>query len=222
MLMLSRQEISWWDCILVPGWHITKMSSVMPFTFNAVKLYLVTIKEKPWTRAKEVCRALEYEKATKSADIVKHLCSKEKFAHKWQLIGFVPETKPINWSKDSQEQDIYINKEGTYQLVFLSQQLKAKNFRRHCCNVMFPQIPQYIMNKMNDSQDWAIRIENMVMPCSRNNLRILSAKDASLPRTFSRVCLMLKTCVSPSFCMIFSVLGSSKLSLYKVLACKSQ
>ena len=73
----------------------------MPFTFNAVKLYLVTIKEKPWTRAKGVCRALEYGKATKSADTVKHLCSKEKFTHKWQLIGFVPETKPINWPKDS-------------------------------------------------------------------------------------------------------------------------
>ena len=32
----------------------------MPFTFNAV----VTINEKPWTRAREVCKALEYSKAT--------------------------------------------------------------------------------------------------------------------------------------------------------------
>ena len=53
------------------------MSSVMPFTFNVVELYVVTINEKPWTRARESCRALEYGKATKSADIVKHLCSKE-------------------------------------------------------------------------------------------------------------------------------------------------
>ena len=40
------------------------MSSVMPFTVNAVEWYVVTINEKPWTRAREVCRALEYSKAT--------------------------------------------------------------------------------------------------------------------------------------------------------------
>ena len=31
----------------------------MPFTFNAVELCVVTINEKPWTRAREVCRVLE-------------------------------------------------------------------------------------------------------------------------------------------------------------------
>ena len=41
----------------------------------------------------------------------------------------------------------------------------------------------------------AVRIENMVMHCLRNKLRILSAKDASLSRIFSRVCLILATCV---------------------------
>ena len=45
----------------------------MPFTFNAVELYVVTINEKPWIGAREVYRALEYDKATKSADIVKLL-----------------------------------------------------------------------------------------------------------------------------------------------------
>ena len=50
-----------------------KMSSVMPLTFNAVILCVVTINEKPWTRAREVCRALEYGKATKTADVVRHL-----------------------------------------------------------------------------------------------------------------------------------------------------
>ena len=45
------------------------MSSVMPFTFNAIELCVVTINEKPWTRAREVHRALEYNKNT--ADIVK-------------------------------------------------------------------------------------------------------------------------------------------------------
>ena len=40
-----------------------------------------------------------------------------------------------------------------------------------------------------------VSIENMVMPCSRNKVRIFSVKDASLSRTFSRVCLILATCV---------------------------
>ena len=58
-----------------------KMSFVMPFTFNTVELCVVTINEKSWTRAREVCRTLEYGKATKAADIVKHLCSRENYAH---------------------------------------------------------------------------------------------------------------------------------------------
>ena len=41
--------------------------------------------------------------------------------------------------------------------------------------------------------DRAVRIENMLMPCSLNRVRILSAKDASLSRTFSMVCLILET-----------------------------
>ena len=58
-------------------------TSVMPFTFNAVGLCVVTINEKPWTLATEVCRTLEYGKATKTADIVKHLCSRNNYACKW-------------------------------------------------------------------------------------------------------------------------------------------
>ena len=34
----------------------------MTFSFNAVELYVVTINQKPWKRAKEVCEALEYNK----------------------------------------------------------------------------------------------------------------------------------------------------------------
>ena len=81
----------------LPGSEIiAKMSSVMPITFNAIELCMVTINERLWTSAKEVCRALKYGKATKSADIVKHLYSKENYTQKCQLIRFVPETKPVN------------------------------------------------------------------------------------------------------------------------------
>ena len=120
--------------------------SVMQFTFN--ELCFVTIHEKPWAVAREVCRALEYGKATKNADIVKRLCSRNNYAHKWQLTELVSETNFMNWPRDSRKDDYYINGEGMYELVFSSQQPKTKNFRKHCCNVMLPRIRQQLVHKM--------------------------------------------------------------------------
>ena len=51
--------------------------------------------------------ALEYNK--KSADVVRHLCSKENYAHKSQLTGFVSHTDFMDWPKDSQKYNIYTN-----------------------------------------------------------------------------------------------------------------
>ena len=116
------------------------MSSVIPFTFNAVELCVVDIDKIPWARAREVCRALEYGKDTKAADVVRHFCSKTNNAYKWQLTGLVSETKPVDWPIDSQKYDIYTNEEGIYEIVFSSKQSKAKEFRRHCCNVLFPHV----------------------------------------------------------------------------------
>ena len=124
------------------------MSSVVPFSFNAVELCVVTINEKPWTRAKEVYRALEYNK--KTADIVKAFCSRENYAQKYQMSGFITAGKPVDWPKDSQKCDIYINEEGMYGIVFSSQQPKTKDFRRHCCNVLFPHVRQQLTNKMKE------------------------------------------------------------------------
>ena len=56
----------------------TNMSSDMPFTVNAVELYVVTINQRPWTRAREVCKALEHNK--KTADLIKAFCSRESYA----------------------------------------------------------------------------------------------------------------------------------------------
>ena len=114
----------------------------MPFSFNAVKLYAITINKKPSTRVREVRRALEYGKATKAADIVKHLCSRENYAHKYQLNEFVFETNFKDWSKDSRKDDYYVNEEGMYEIAFSSQQSKAKDFRRHRCNVLSPHVRQ--------------------------------------------------------------------------------
>ena len=96
------------------------MSSVMSFIFNAVELCVVTINEKPWTRATEVCKALEYNK--KTADIVKTFCSRENYVQKYQMSGFTTAEKPADWPKDSQKYDIYTN-----EIVFSSQQPKVKD-----------------------------------------------------------------------------------------------
>ena len=130
------------------------MSSFMPFSFNAVELCVTTINEKPWTRAREVCRAPEYNK--KTADIVKTFCSKENYAQKYQTISVTSAGKPVDWPKDSQKYDIYTNEEGMYELSFSSQQPKAKDFRRHCFNVLFPHAQQHLSDKSH-----AMEIEDL-------------------------------------------------------------
>ena len=112
----------------------------MPFAFNAVEVYVVTINEKLWTRAREVCKALRYEKAARR--VARHHCTRENIQHKHQL-AVVPTVSPtVNWPRDSQKLDLCINEEGMYELLFSSQQLQAKNFRRHCCNMLFPHVRQ--------------------------------------------------------------------------------
>ena len=64
---------------------------------------------------------------------------------------------PINWPKDSQKYDTYINEEGMYELLFSSQQAKAKNFRRHCFNVLFPHVQQQLSDKSH-----AMEIEDLL------------------------------------------------------------
>ena len=65
---------------LLPKTTKNKMSSAMPFVFNAVELCVVTINQKLWMRAREVCKVLEYNK--KTTDIVKAFCSRENYGHK--------------------------------------------------------------------------------------------------------------------------------------------
>ena len=65
----------------------------------------------------------------------------------------------------------------------------------------------------------AVKIENMVIPCSQNKVQIISTNDVFLSRIFSRVCLILATC-GCQFCgsisslACFLVFKSSSLSLY--------
>ena len=129
----------------------------MPFTFNAVELCVVIINEKPWTRAREVCKALEYDKATKIAHVVKAHVSPENCAQQYQMSSVFSARTPINSPKDLQKYDIYTNEEGMYELLVSSQQPKAKDFRRHCCNVLFPHVRQQLTKKMKEEHQQAIK-----------------------------------------------------------------
>ena len=62
----------------------------------------------------------------------------------------------VNWPRDSQKVDLYINDEGMYELLFSSQQPEAKDFRRYCCNVLFAEIQQQLTNKMKEEHQQAI------------------------------------------------------------------
>ena len=117
----------------------------MPFAFNAVELYVVTINEKPWINAREVCKAWKYEKAVRR--VVRHHFASENIQHKHQLVVVQAMDTTVNWPRDSQKLDLYINEERKYKRLFSSQQPKAKDFRRHCCNVLFPHIRQQLTKK---------------------------------------------------------------------------
>ena len=105
------------------------MSSVMPFAFNAVKLYVVTVNGKHWTRAKEVCKALGYSENTKPKDVLKKHVSIKNKQHKNVLQSHAVATQPVNWPKDSQKYDYYLNEEGMYEVLLSSQQPPAKNIQ---------------------------------------------------------------------------------------------
>ena len=83
----------------------------------------------------------------KTSSIVKNHYSKENYAQKYQLGSVLAAGTPVDWLKDLQKFEIYINEEGMYELLFSSQQPKAKDFRRHCCNVLFSHVQQQLSDK---------------------------------------------------------------------------
>ena len=107
------------------------MSSVMPFAFNAVELYVVTINGKPWTRAKEVCKALEYGENTKPKDVLKKHVNIENKRHMRELKGVVSPNTPLEWPKNSQPDEYCLNEEGIRELVLKPKQPKAADLAEH-------------------------------------------------------------------------------------------
>ena len=118
------------------------MSSAMPFSFNAVEFCVVTINEKPWIRAREVCRALEYDaKTSKAANIIKAHCDPENITQKYQMSSVHPAYTPINWPKDSQKYNVYTNEEGMYE-VNNQRQKTSEDTAAMSCFLMFDSSPQ--------------------------------------------------------------------------------
>ena len=81
-------------------------------------------------------------KTSKTVNILKACVRPENITQKYQMTSVRVACTPINWPKDSQKYDIYSNEEGMYELLFSSQQPKAKDFRRHCSNELFPHVGQ--------------------------------------------------------------------------------
>ena len=129
--------------------------SLVPFTFKNVELKVVTTNGKPWTRAKEVSRALEYN--NKTPHIIRGHCSPENHTQKYDLIKVFTVDTLLNWPFDSRKNDYYLNEKGMYELLFSSQQPLAKKLRKHCCKVMFPHILKQLTNKMVEEHQRAIR-----------------------------------------------------------------
>ena len=62
-----------------------------------------------------------------------------------------------------------------YELLFSSQQPKAKDFRRHCCNVLFPQVRQQLSDKLH-----AMEIEDLT-----DRVQALELTNETINRKFS-------------------------------------
>ena len=78
---------------------------------------------------------------------------------------------PINWPKGSLKHDIYTNEEGMYEVLFSIQKPKAKDFRRHCCNMLFPHVRQQLTNKMKEDHQQAIEEKDATIALLNDNLK---------------------------------------------------
>ena len=56
-------------------------------------------------------------------------------------------------------------------MIFGSQRSKAKNFRKHCCNVMFPNILQQLTNKVEEDYQEAIEEKDAALALLYDDLQ---------------------------------------------------
>ena len=58
-----------------------------------------------------------------------------------------------------------------YELSFSSQQPKTKDFRRHCCNMLFPHVCQQLTNKMKEDHQQTIEEKNVALALLTDDLQ---------------------------------------------------
>ena len=85
----------------------------MSFAFNAVELNVVTVNGMPWTRAKEVCKALEYGENTKQKDVLKKHVSIKNKRHMRELKEVVSPNTLLKWPKNSQPYEYYLMRKAS-------------------------------------------------------------------------------------------------------------
>ena len=108
-----------------------------------------------------------------------------------ELKGVVSPNTPLEWPKNSQPDEYYINEEGMYELVFSSHQPLAKKFRKHCCNVMFPHIRKQLVDKMQEDHQKAIEDrDNRIQAIEYKNVGLqgeIRAKDQQIEASQERI-----------------------------------
>ena len=94
----------------------------------------------------------------KTAHVIRAHCSRKNYAQKYQMTGVCTANTLVNWPKDYQKYDLYLNEEGMCEPLFSCQQPLVKKLRKHCCNVMFPHIRQQLTDKMVEEHQRAVTV----------------------------------------------------------------
>ena len=123
-----------------------------------------------------MCQSLNY--ARNTPNVISDHVSPENRAYKYQLVNLPAAGKSVKWPTDSRKDEYYINEQGMYELAFTSQQKEAKEFRKYCCNTLFPQIRQKLVDIDLESSNrrHQLAIEDM----GREHQQAIEAKDTAL------------------------------------------
>ena len=78
-----------------------------------------------------------------------------------------------------------------YEVLFGSQQQKAKAFRKYCCNEMFPRIRKQLVDKMQEDHQKAIEEgDNRIQAIEHENVGLqgeIRAKDQKIEASQERI-----------------------------------
>ena len=72
---------------------------------------------------------MEYKKGRVRDALKKHVSIENK-RHRFELQGGAVTVRPLEWPKNSQPDEYYLNEEGMYEVLFGSQQQKACEHRK--------------------------------------------------------------------------------------------